>query len=106
MIGRMPMLTSGFGMVSECSRRRVPRPPQNSTTFIVQTVQRNSASIWPVRCRYFSCFSRVKARNSKVSLRHLDALEDGLSIPRHLRRAVHVQLNPGRRLEIFSKETR
>src|SRR6476660_2399160 len=28
------MLTSGFGIVSECSRRRVPRPPQKSTTFI------------------------------------------------------------------------
>src|SRR5688572_16754806 len=28
------MFTSGFGMVSECSRSRVPRPPQKSTTFI------------------------------------------------------------------------
>lgn len=28
------MLTSGFGMVSECSRSLVPRPPQNNTTFI------------------------------------------------------------------------
>src|SRR5262245_26159805 len=33
MMGRLPILTSGFGMVSECSRRRVPNPPQNSTTF-------------------------------------------------------------------------
>src|SRR5260221_3165270 len=28
------MFTSGFGMVSECSRSLVPSPPQNSTTFI------------------------------------------------------------------------
>src|SRR6476620_836338 len=28
------MFTKGFGMVSECSRRRVPKPPQKSTTFI------------------------------------------------------------------------
>src|ERR1700730_1714737 len=28
------MLTSGFGIVSECSRKRVPSPPQNSTTFM------------------------------------------------------------------------
>src|SRR5258708_6594965 len=28
------MLTKGFGMVSECSRSLVPRPPQNNTTFI------------------------------------------------------------------------
>jgi hypothetical protein len=34
MIGRMPMFTNGFGIVSECSRNRVPRPPQNNTTFI------------------------------------------------------------------------
>src|SRR4249920_153356 len=36
MIGRMPTLTSGFGIVSECSRKRVPRPPQNSTTFMMR----------------------------------------------------------------------
>src|SRR5215469_11375253 len=35
MIGLGPMFTSDFGTVSECSRRRVPRPPQKSTTFIV-----------------------------------------------------------------------
>src|SRR5580704_2786905 len=34
MMGRVPMLTSDFGTVSECSRNRVPRPPQNSTTFM------------------------------------------------------------------------
>src|SRR3990167_10496042 len=34
-IGRMPTLTKGLGIVSECSRRRVPSPPQNSTTFIL-----------------------------------------------------------------------
>src|SRR6202453_2176516 len=34
MIGRYPMFTSGFGIVSECSRSRVPSPPQKSTTFI------------------------------------------------------------------------
>src|SRR3984893_16812275 len=28
------MLTSGFGIVSECARKRVPSPPQNSTTFM------------------------------------------------------------------------
>src|SRR4051794_15392381 len=28
------MFTSGLGMVSECSRSRVPKPPQKSTTFI------------------------------------------------------------------------
>src|ERR1041385_5390883 len=28
------MLTSGFGIVSECSRGRGPRPPQKSTNFI------------------------------------------------------------------------
>src|SRR6185437_9090840 len=34
MIGRGPILTRDFGTVSECSRSRVPRPPQKSTTFI------------------------------------------------------------------------
>ena len=28
------MFTSGFGIVSECSRSLVPRPPQKRTTFI------------------------------------------------------------------------
>src|ERR1043165_2604216 len=28
------MFTRGLGMVSECSRSRVPKPPQKSTTFI------------------------------------------------------------------------
>src|SRR6266403_5582247 len=35
MIGRGPMFTIGFGTVSEYSRRRVPRPPQKRTTFMV-----------------------------------------------------------------------
>ena len=35
MIGRKPILTIGFGTMSECSRNRVPKPPQKSTTFIV-----------------------------------------------------------------------
>src|SRR5262249_44552767 len=35
-IGRTPTLTSGFGTVSECSRRRVPRPPQKRTTFMFE----------------------------------------------------------------------
>src|SRR5882724_2750211 len=35
MIGRCPIFTIGFGTVSEYSRRRVPRPPQKSTTFMV-----------------------------------------------------------------------
>ena len=34
MIGRCPTSTSGLGMVSEYSRRRIPMPPQNNTTFI------------------------------------------------------------------------
>src|SRR5262245_32657725 len=32
--GRYPIGTMGFGMVSEYSRIRVPRPPQNRTTFM------------------------------------------------------------------------
>src|SRR6185436_20511681 len=42
-MGRMPMLTSGLGMVSECSRKRVPNPPQNKTTFIPSLRRR----VWP-----------------------------------------------------------
>src|SRR6185436_6984105 len=38
MMGRTPTLTSGFGTVSECSRRRVPSPPQKSTTFMTVPV--------------------------------------------------------------------
>src|SRR5687767_2938959 len=34
MMGRWPMLTIDFGIVSEYSRSRVPKPPQNRTTFI------------------------------------------------------------------------
>ncbi len=33
-MGRYPMLTSGLGIVSENSLSRIPRPPQNKTTFI------------------------------------------------------------------------
>src|SRR2546422_2465074 len=33
-IGRYPILTIGFGIVSEYSRSRVPRPPQKITTFM------------------------------------------------------------------------
>src|SRR5215469_11542956 len=33
-IGRYPTSTSGLGIVSENSLSRVPRPPQNRTTFI------------------------------------------------------------------------
>src|SRR3989304_1172487 len=33
-IGRWPMRTMGFGTACESSRRRVPIPPQNKTTFI------------------------------------------------------------------------
>ena len=39
MIGLTPRFTSGFGTVSECSRRRVPRPPQNRTTFIKELLR-------------------------------------------------------------------
>src|SRR5437867_6643702 len=33
-IGREPMFTMGLGILSEYSRRRIPSPPQNSTTFM------------------------------------------------------------------------
>jgi hypothetical protein len=39
------MLTIGFGTVSECSRSRVPKPPQNSTTFIVLSVPGSGVSM-------------------------------------------------------------
>src|SRR5882672_3814221 len=39
------MLTSGFGIVSECSRKRVPSPPQNSTTFITDYYPRVTVAL-------------------------------------------------------------
>src|SRR4030095_9170155 len=44
-MGRYPMFTMGLGMVSENSRSRIPKPPQNRTTFIavlakLQTLER------------------------------------------------------------------
>src|SRR3989344_1386045 len=44
------MLTIGFGTVSEYSRSRVPRPPQNRTTFILFLLPTADLSIglWPI----------------------------------------------------------
>src|SRR5437667_12540876 len=39
------MLTIGFGTVSEYSRNRVPRPPQNRTTFIPASSRVRRASL-------------------------------------------------------------
>src|SRR4051812_3477524 len=36
-IGRYPIETMGFGTLSPASRILIPRPPQNSTTFIVRS---------------------------------------------------------------------
>src|SRR5712675_1304203 len=48
------MLTRGFGMVSECSRSLVPRPPQNNTTFIRSLTFRTTTKLG----RVFGCERR------------------------------------------------
>src|SRR5688572_9860490 len=92
------MLTSGFGTVSECSRKRVPRAPQNNTTFMMRPSVPDT-SIAPEQVlvdlsRLFQIAQLFQPRECAELirvLRHLDAPEQLVEL---LRAAPRAPLRP------------
>src|SRR6185312_3218444 len=85
MMGRYPTLTSDLGIVSECSRNRVPRPPQNRTTFIPYLPGASGPEELAVdlaRRLQILQFLQPCEGPELVSLRrHLDSLEHLMQLP-------------------------
>src|SRR5689334_13482472 len=89
MMGWWPIGTRGFGRSSEYSRRRVPIPPQNRTTFMVVSFDESRA-----------CASRRSVdRAARAGLRAWLEGERG-----ELLGAEHVAVTAGRELDVLHRD--